>query len=89
MAGGGGGAGPDLTSSARNTGRITHKGDIDTNIFSVTYQVVGVCIFAAQWECLGIVCRRLRVRIPFASFLNPDQDWYELVCTCMYWYGPV
>ncbi len=32
------------------------------------------------------VCRRLQVQTPFASFWNPDQNWYVLVCTGMHWY---
>ncbi len=79
----------DPTSSARYTGRIMYNDDIDTNIFIVKHPVSGVCSLAVQWECMRIVCRRSRVRTPFASFLNPDQERYELVYTGMYWYVPV
>jgi hypothetical protein len=66
-----------------------HNVSIDTNISIVTHPVSGVCILAVQWESMRIVCRRSWVQNPFASFLNPDQDRYELVCTGMYWYVPV
>jgi hypothetical protein len=35
------------------------------------------------------ICRRSGVQNQFASFLNPDQERYELVCFGMYWYVPV
>ncbi len=63
--------------------------DTDTNISIVTHPVSGVCTLAVQWESIRIVCRRSRDRNTFASFLNPDQERYELVCTGMYQYVPV
>jgi hypothetical protein len=59
------------------------------NHFHVPYPVFGVCTLAVQWECMRTVCRSSRVRSLFASFLNLDQQRYELVCTGMYWYVPV
>jgi hypothetical protein len=66
-----------------------HNVDIDTDISIVTHPVSGVCTLAAQWESMRIVCKRSRVQNPFVSFLNPDQERYELVYTGMYWYVPV
>ena len=74
----------DPTSSARYTGRIMHNVNIDTNISIVTHPVSAVCTLAVQWESMRIVCRRSWVQNPFASFLNPEQERYVLVCTGMY-----
>ena len=79
----------DPTSSVRYTGRIMHNVNIDTNISIVTHPVSGVCTLAVQWESMRTVCRRSWVQNPFASFLNPDQERYELVCFGMCWYVPV
>jgi hypothetical protein len=79
----------DPTSSVRYTGRIMHNVNIDTNISIVTHPVSGVCTLAVQWESMRIVCRRSWVQNLFASFLNPDQERYELVCFGMCWYVPV
>ena len=76
----------DLTSRARYTGRNMHNCDISTNISVAPYPVFGVCTLAVQWECMRTVCRRSRIRIPFAFFPNLDQHRYELECTGMYWY---
>ncbi len=89
MAGGGGGAGPAPTSRARYTGRNMHNYDIYTKISVAPYPVCGVCTLAVQWECMQTVCRRSRVRNPFAFFSNLNQHTYELVCTGMYSYVPV
>jgi hypothetical protein len=70
-------------------GRIMHNCNIDTSISIVTHPVSGVCTLAVQWESMRTVCRRSWVQNPFASFLNPDQERYELVCFGMYWYVPV
>ncbi len=64
-------------------------GSMYTNVSIVAYPVFGVCTLAVQWECMRIVCRRSRVRNPFAFILNPDQNRYVRVCTGMYWYVPV
>ena len=66
-----------------------HNVNIDTNISIVAHPVSGVCTLAVQWECMRIVCRRSRDRIPFASFFTPDQNRYIRVCTGIYWYVPV
>ena len=66
-----------------------HNVNIDTNISIVTHPVSGVCTLAVQWESMRIVCRRSWVQNLFASFLNPDQERYELVCFGMCWYVPV
>jgi hypothetical protein len=68
---------------------MVHNADIDINISVVRHPVSGVCTLVAQWESMRIVCRRSLVQNPFAFFLNPDQERYELVYTGMYWYVPV
>ncbi len=75
----------DPSSRARYTGRKMNIWNMYINISRATYPVFGVCTLAVQWECMRTVCRRSRVRMWFAFFLNPDQHRYELVCT-MYWY---
>ncbi len=68
-----------------------HNDNIDTNIMIsiVLHPVSGVCTLAVQWESMRRVCRRSWVQNPFAFFLNPDQERYELVCSGMYLYIPV
>ncbi len=66
-------------SRARYTGRNLNIGSMYTNISTVAYPVFGVCTLEVQWECMQIVCRRSRVRHPFAYFLNPDHHRYVRV----------
>ena len=69
--------------------RNTKIRGIYTNFRNVPYPVFGVCTLAVQRSCIPKVCRRLRVRIWFAPFLNSDLDWYMPVYTSTYQYIPV
>jgi hypothetical protein len=90
MAGGGGGAAGtcavDLSSIARYTGRYIKISIFTYQKQKFAYPVFDTSTLSVHWESRLTVCRRLRVQTQFAPFLDPDQNWYVLVCTGMYWY---